>query len=174
MKKLKGVIFVLAGLFLLVTLISLLMPGRVVVTRGVPVTGDSSKIFAEVSDLKNWLHWQPAFQQDSAAITFSAVTDADGSSAEWLSNGKKNKLVITEKKYPYVKMALQREGDNDVTNILSLMPIQEQGNIQVQWESITKLKWYPWEKFGGIFVEKMSGPGYEAALQNLKSYIGSH
>lgn len=174
MKLIKGVLFVLVGLFIMVTLISLLIPSRVVVTRAVPVTGDSLKIFDEVSDLKKWKDWQPVFQADSANIRYSTVTDNINSSAEWETNGKKNRVVITEKKYPVVKLALQREGENEVENIISLMPVQEQGNMQVQWTSVTKLKWYPWEKFGGIFLEKITGPGYEAALKSLKDYLETH
>ena len=174
MKMIKGVVFVLAGLFLLVTLISLLMPSKVVVVRGVSMHGDSVKIFNQIADLKNWKNWQPALKQDSAAVTYSAVTDQVNSEAQWSTAGKVNKLVITEKKYPYVTVALQRAGENDVQNMFTLMPVQEQGNMQVQWQSITKLKWYPWEKFGGIFIEKMTGPGYEAGLNSLKEYVESH
>ncbi len=174
MRQLKGIVLVLAGLFIMVTLISMIMPGRVVVTRAEPMLGDSLKIYSEVSDLKNWKHWQPVFKEDSAGITFSAVSNEVNSTAAWTSNGKKNTLVITEKKYPYVKVALQRENENEVMNIFSLMPVQEQGNMQVQWETITKLKWYPWEKFGGIFIEKMTGPGYEFGLKSLKEYVESH
>ena len=171
MRMIKGILFVFAGLFILVTLISLLIPGRVAVTRAVSVQGDPLKLFNEISDLKKWEDWQPVFKEHPAGLTYSAMTDRVNSFAEWTTNGKKNKLVITEKKYPYVKISLQRAGEHDVENLLSLLPVQEQGNMQVQWQSITKLKWYPWEKFGGIFTEKMTGPGYEASLQSLKKFI---
>ena len=52
-----------------------------------------------------------------------------------------------------------------------MFPVQEQGNMQVQWQAVVHLKWYPWEKFSGIFIEKMAGQGYEDALQSLKSYV---
>jgi hypothetical protein len=174
MKMIKGVLFVFVGLFLLVTLISLLMPSKVVVARGVSMHGDSVKIFNQIADLRNWKNWQPVFKENSAGITYGPTTDQVNSYAQWTTGGKVNKLVITDKKYPTVTIALQREGENDVQNMFTLMPVQEQGNMQVQWQSITKLKWYPWEKFGGIFVEKMTGPGYEAGLNSLKEYVESH
>jgi len=37
----------------------------------------------------------------------------------------------------------------------------------------TNLKWYPWEKMKGIFLDKISGPQYEEALKNLKDYCES-
>jgi hypothetical protein len=33
------------------------------------------------------------------------------------------------------------------------------------------MKWYPWEKAKGIFLDKVSGPQYEAALANLKKAV---
>jgi hypothetical protein len=171
MKLIKGAIFVFVGLFVMVTLISLLIPSRIVTARAVTVQADSIKLFNEISDLKNWKNWHPVFKADSTSLKFSAVTDQVNSTAEWTLKGKKYKVIIIEKKYPLVKINLQAEGENDVENMLTLMPVQEQGNMQVQWQSIVHLKWYPWEKFSGIFIEKMAGQGYEDALQSLKKYV---
>jgi len=49
--------------------------------------------------------------------------------------------------------------------------MQEPGTLQVEWRAITHLKWYPWEKFAGIFVSEMTGPGYQQALDALQKYI---
>lgn len=174
MRMFKGVLVVFAGLFLLITLISLLIPSRIVVTKSTTVQADPMKLFNEISDLKNWNHWHPVFKNDSTAMHFSSVTNGVNSFAEWNAQGKKNKLIITELKFPFVKIALQRAGENNIENILSFLPVHEQGNLQVQWMSVTKLNWYPWEKFGGIFIEKMSGGGYESALSSLKDYIETH
>ncbi|MBK7088132.1 MAG: hypothetical protein IPH56_04180 [Chitinophagaceae bacterium] len=52
------------------------------------------------------------------------------------------------------------------------MPLVEnQFGHQVQWRSFTKLKWYPWEKFRGLFLEKMIGESYKAALNALKTKL---
>jgi hypothetical protein len=171
MKLIKGAIFVFIGLFVMVTLISLLIPSKIVTARAVTVQADSIKLFDEISDLKSWKKWHPVFKNDSTLLSFSSITNQVNSSAEWAQKGKLYKLIIVEKKYPLVKINLQAEGENDVENMLTLMPVQEQGNMQVQWQSIVHLKWYPWEKFSGIFIEKMAGQGYEDALQSLKKYI---
>ena len=174
MKMLKGVIFVLGGLFIMATIMGLLMPGKVVITNAEPMTGDSAKIFEQVSDLRNWKNWQPVFKADSGQVNFSTASGQVNSFAEWTTNGKKNRLLIAEKKYPFVKILLEREGETDVVNIISLMQVQEQGNMQVRWDVITKLGWLPWQRFGGLFIERMSGPGYETALKSLKEYIEAH
>ena len=61
-----------------------------------------------------------------------------------------------------------RKGENDVENIISVTAVNAGSEIQVEWRVLTKLKWYPWEKFYGIFIDKITGPGYELALNNLK------
>lgn len=174
MKVLKGVIIVFIGLFVFVTLISLLIPSRIVTSRAETVQADSLKLFSEIADLKNWKHWHPVFIQDSNKIKFSVTSTQVNDYAEWESNHKTIRIVIVENKYPSVKLLLQSQDENAIENILSLRQVQEQGNMQVQWTSITKLKWYPWEKFSGIFIEKLSGSGFQAALASLKTYVESH
>jgi hypothetical protein len=171
MKIVKAVVFVFVGLFILMTLISLLIPSKVVIATAKTVQADSVILFKEISDLKEWKNWHPVFKADSTGITFSEPSNEVNATAVWVTKGKENKIVITRKKYPEVEIAFQREGENDVRNILTIMPVYEQGNMQVQWQSITKLKWYPWEKFSGIFIEKMAGQGYDDALQSLKKYV---
>ena len=174
MKVAKGALVVFVGLFIFLTLISLLIPSHIVTTRAETVQADSIRLYSEIADLKNWKHWHPVFMQDSAKMNFSASSTNVNDFVEWNSNNKKNRVVISERKFPYIKILLQRDGENDMENILALREVQEKGNMQVQWTSITKLKWYPWEKFSGIFIEKMSGAGFEIALASLKTYVESH
>ena len=174
MKILKGALIVFIGIFIFITLISLLIPSKIVTARAVAVQADSVRLYNEISNLKNWKNWHPVFMNDSGNIKISNVGNKENEYAEWITKGKKNTILITAKKYPSVTFLLKREGENDSENTLSLMAVEEQGNMQVQWVSVIKLKWYPWEKFSGIFIEKMAGPGYEMALQSLKLYVESH
>lgn len=69
------------------------------------------------------------------------------------------------------RFLLQAEGENDVENEVVILPLPTQQAVQVEWRAITKLSWYPWQKFYGIFVDQLTGPGYEAALNNLKLFL---
>jgi hypothetical protein len=88
--------------------------------------------------------------------------------AEWSSKEKKNKLLITDLVSNQLKATLTRTGEKDVSYIISVTALKGSNDVQVEWRVLTKLKWYPWEKFSGIFIDKMTGPGYETALNNLK------
>ena len=169
MRSIKGFILALAGLFIMITLLSLLIPSRVMVSRGVVVNAAAPRLFAEITDLQNWKHWQPVFKVDSAKITFTG-----DSACEWVSTGKKNKLLITARSANQITTSLLREGENEVINVITILPLSDSNQVQVEWKALTRLKWYPWEKFYGIFIEKLTGPGYEDALDSLKAYVESH
>lgn len=170
MRLFKGFIIVLAGLFIFVTILSLFIPSTLVVTRAVVIHAPADKVFAQVSDLQNWKHWQPVFINDSAAISFDKDAQGVSSSCSWESKGKKNTMLITGRKANSLTATLSREGENDVLNTISILPLPDNNQVQAEWSVLVKLKWYPWEKFYGIFIEKISGQGYEDALNSLKTY----
>lgn len=171
MRLVKGFIIVLIGLFVFITIFSLFIPSKVSVTRGVMINAKADRVFGEISNLQNWKHWQPVFNKDSVLMKFD--TDAEGKSnvCQWDSKDKKNTLQITGKKNNELTATLSREGENEVLNTIRVLPLADSSQVQVEWHILIKLKWYPWEKFYGIFIEKISGQGYEDALNSLKNYI---
>ncbi len=170
----KGFLIVMAGLFVFVTILSLFIPSKLMVTRAVVINAKADLVFNEISNLQNWKNWQPVFVNDSANIKFD--TDANGisNSCTWVSNGKKNSLQITGKKDNTLSATLLREGEIDVRNTIRILPVTDSSQVQAEWSVLIKLKWYPWEKFYGIFIEKITGQGYEDALNSLKAYVEHH
>ncbi|HMI77291.1 MAG TPA: SRPBCC family protein [Ferruginibacter sp.] len=174
MRLFKASIIGLSGLFIFITLLSLLIPSKIMVTKAVAIHADAGKVFTQISDLQNWKNWQPVFKRDSANIVFGKDSTGNVSSIEWESKGKKNKFVITSKKDNAITASLLREGESEVLNTITILPVAEQNQVQVEWNALIKLKWYPWEKFYGIFIEKVTGQGYEDALNSLKAYVEAH
>jgi hypothetical protein len=174
MRLFKGFFIVLAGLFIFITILSLFIPSKLMVSRAVVINATAGKVFGEVSNLQNWKHWQPVFINDSSQINFK--TDANGISnyCEWDSKGKKNIIEITSKNNNSIAAILKRPGENDVQNTISVLPLADSNQVQAEWNVLIKLKWFPWEKFYGIFIEKISGQGYEDALNSLKKYVENH
>ncbi|MEO6671426.1 MAG: hypothetical protein ABIN36_18225 [Ferruginibacter sp.] len=168
MHKLKAFVFVLAGLFIIITLISLLMPSKVMTVRAVVVHADQRFLISQINDLGNWKQWHPVFMNDSNSIAIKNSSKGVNDFATWTTNGKLNKFLITESAANHIRASLMREGENDVANVISINPVNDSTTVQVEWRVLTTLKWYPWEKFYGIFIDKLSGPGYELALNNLK------
>lgn len=174
MRLLKGFLIVLAGLFIFITILSLFIPSKLMVSRAVVINSTADKVFSEINNLQNWKHWQPVFMNDSAKINFKTNTGGISNYCEWDSKGQKNIIEITEKKSNAISVLLKRSGENDVQNTISVLPLSDSNQVQAEWNVLIKLKWYPWEKFYGIFIEKISGQGYEDALNSLKNYVENH
>lgn len=167
-RLIKGFVLVLGGLFIFITLLSLFIPSRVMISRGVVIHASAQTVLAQVNDLARWKNWQPVFKNDSANIRFGS------NSAEWMSGNRKNVFTITEKMANGISASLTREGENDVLNTIRILPLSDSTRVQAEWNVLIKLKWYPWEKFYGIFIEKITGQGYEDALNGLKEYCERH
>jgi hypothetical protein len=141
------------------------------VTRAVVINTTADKVFSEINNLQNWKHWQPVFINDSAKIKFNTGADGISNSCEWDSRDKKNTVEITNKSHNSVSAILKRSGESDVQNTISVLPLADSNQVQAEWNVLIKLKWYPWEKFYGIFIEKITGQGYEDVLNSLKTYV---
>ena len=174
MRLFKGFFIVLAGLFIFITIFSLFIPSKLMVSRAVVINAGSGKVFSEISNLQNWKHWQPVFMNDSSQINFKTDSNGISNYCEWDSKGKKNVVEITNKNNNSIAAVLKRSGENDVQNTISILPLADSNQVQAEWNVLIKLKWYPWEKFYGIFIEKISGQGYEDALNSLKNYVENH
>lgn len=171
MRLFKGFFIVLAGMFIFITVISLFIPSRLMITRAVVINAGKQGIFSEISNLQNWKHWQPVFMNDSARMHCTRGINGITDHCEWESKGKKNSLTISIQNENSVSAILARTGEPVVQNTINVLPLANSNQVQVEWNALMKLRWYPWEKFYGLFIEKVSGQGYEDALNSLKNYM---
>lgn len=174
MRLFKGFFIAIIGLFIFITILSLFIPSHLMVSRGVLIHAKADKVFAEIGNLQNWKHWQPVFIRDSIQIQFDTDPSGISNSCTWVSKGRKNNFIITQKGEHVITATLLRDGENDVLNTISVLALADSNQVQVEWNVLIKLKWYPWEKFYGIFIEKITGQGYEDALNSLKAFTEDH
>jgi hypothetical protein len=173
MRFIKAFLFGITGLFIIITLLSLLISSNVKVSRVVIINNTSAgKVYQQVANFENWKNWHPIFTVDSAKLYFHppAIVGKD-SGCYIMHRGKEVIIKSIESDSTSVKFLLQSEGENDIENNIIITPLLSQNAVQVEWRTITKLHWYPWEKFYAIFIDKIAGPGYEAALNGLKNFM---
>jgi len=161
----------LIGLFIVITLLSLLLPSKIKVSRAVVINASHDKILSQLNDLKNWKNWEPMFGSDSVSIHFSEPSNQAGSVADITYKEKQAHVTITAIDSSSVKFLLQAKGENDIENEISVTTLDNNKGELVEWKSLTKLHWYPWDKLYGIFIDRLIGPNYEDALNHLKSFI---
>ncbi|MCW3092730.1 MAG: hypothetical protein JWP81_3799 [Ferruginibacter sp.] len=173
MRFLKAFLFGATGLFIIITLFSLLIPFKVRVSRALLINGTTAgEVYRQVAAIENWKKWHPVFTADSAKLFVQPPSAGQKDSIyKILQLGKEITISFIPANASSVKFLLQAKGENDIENDLFITPLSGQQAVQVEWRAITRLHWYPWEKFYGIFIDKLTGPGYEAALQALKMYL---
>jgi hypothetical protein len=77
-------------------------------------------------------------------------------------------MSLLESSPENIEISVSEENEKRKTYQFILLPNAE-GQTRLVWNVNTELGWYPWRKLGGIFLDKVTGPQYEAALQNLKN-----
>lgn len=173
MRSIKAFLAGLLGLFFIVTLFSLLIPSRVRVSRAVHINNTSvGEVYRQIANIENWQNWHPVFIMESARITrHDPGINGKYASAEIKHRGKKVIISMISADSAHVVFLLKSDGENDIENELVTATDSSQQSVQVEWRAITKLRWYPWEKFYGIFIDQLTGSGYENALNGLKNFI---
>ncbi len=163
---------VLVGMFAVITIIGLFIPSSVKVSRGTIVHIDSSNVYKELSDVKNWNQWLPWITADSGALVqTSPVTNATGSFFKWKGVKLNSEGTITLQSVKPDEILVLHEL-KDMNNAEGGFRIRSISNntTEVLWYMEYKLKWYPWERFFGIFVDKIIGSAFEQGLEQFRNY----
>ena len=171
MRSIKAFLIGLIALFAIVTLISLVIPSDVKQSHAVIINSTTGKIYTQIGNLKNWKNWQPIFASDSSAITFSDSKTGSNANCAITYKNRQINITTTAIDSTSIKFILQSKGEDDIENEIIITPVNAQNSVRVEWRALTKLHWYPWEKFCGIFIDRMTGPEYDESLNNLKKFV---
>jgi hypothetical protein len=158
----------ITGLFILITLISFLLPSEVHGRRGVVVNAPQDIVHQQVAVFYNWKNWHPEFAANNSNISYTDVGSSEHAKCRITVNGKATDYNITWNDVEKITVLQKRAGQNDIENIFTFSKDTATGGTYVDWKFISPLKWYPWEKFAAIFTESMTAPLYEQALDSLK------
>lgn len=169
MRYVKMLLTGLLGLALLATLIGLLMPSSVKVSRGVIIDADSVSVEAILMDQDHWKEWLPwTNQSQGILIQEKGERGKKGYEYRWESlDGKNTGLLTYQGKEPGLLLfSYEFKEMNKSQGGFRIRKIAE-GRTEVQWFMEYPLKWYPWERFYGIFIDGMIGSVMETGLQEL-------
>jgi len=174
MRLVKMFLFVLTGLFAVITIIGLFIPSSVKISRGIVINADSAKVYHELSDVKDWNKWLQWVTSDSGALVqLSPVTNQPGSFFKWKGLIYKSAGTITlqQIKPDVITTLFQLKDMNDAEGGFRIRSTgTAKQDTEVQWFMEYKLKWYPWERFYGIFMDHIIGPAFDKGLEQLKTY----
>ncbi len=147
MRVIKLGVISLVVFSLLITFISFLFPSHVRISKAIDINADAKVVMAQLSDTSNWKNWYPG--ADSAAVLpfIISVTDSSVLANTTLMNGRKG-----------------------ITG-LNIYNAAIPNAVTLQWYMDFHLRWYPWEKFSSLLLEKRYGTMMEQGLAKLKALL---
>ena len=168
----KAFLFGITGLFIVITLLSLLITSKVRTSRVIIINHTTvEKVFEQTADLKNWKNWHPVFKSGAIVINILDTSIGKNAACDIVYNNKTTHLIIMSADTASIKFNLQSNSTKDIENDMVISSIPQQNSVQIEWRVLNNLHWYPWEKFYAIFLDKITGPGYEDALNGLKAFL---
>jgi hypothetical protein len=162
MKFLKLGVLSAVGLFILVFIISLLMPSSVVVSRAVDINAPPDSVHHLVNDLSKWNLWLENYDSSKATVN----RNTQGKDVQLKMDN--TTVTIIESSSQSVKTMWQVGDAAPLPAVFEFIFHERSSTTTVHWQFNQKLGWYPWEKFAGIFSEKALGPFMDNSLQRLK------
>ena len=138
-------------IFGIITLISLLFPSHIRLSKATNLPNERSRIFTL---LKNEAAWHPAFSDSASALKKDLL----------------QRKVIQEND-PTLVTELKQEGRKPVISGLQLYGGPTSDSLTLQWYMDFQLSWYPWQKFSSLFYEQTYGVMMERGLANFKKQL---
>ena len=148
MRILKLGLISIIFLSFLITGISLFFPSRVRISKAIEISGTKEKVMQQIANTDNWRNWYPGID----SIKDIAITEKNDSSVRASISGPNSKKIELG------------------WNIYSFSTNQP---VTLQWYMDFHLRWYPWEKFSSLLLERSFGPRMEKGLTDLKRIIES-
>lgn len=159
MRLIKLAVISIVVLFLVITAISLLFPSKARVSRATDIHAPKEKVYALVNNISNWEKW---LQGGQKIQPLSKETEGKGAIAEIEGS---RVLILRNDADTIVTEWIGANGGKQ-TGVFVFM--HQQNVTTVNWYFEQKLKWFPWEKFGSMFNDKILGKALEDNLEGLK------
>jgi hypothetical protein len=146
-KLIKLGIISIVLLFVLVTIISLFIPSRVRISKAIDISGDKDELVRQISDTSNWKNW---FFGEHAPT---------------------RQLQITKRAVESITAESVNQRARPVTSTWNFTDYPGSGVVTLQWSMDFRFRWYPWEKFSSLLLEKTYGERMAASLERLKFMV---
>jgi len=150
--------------FLLITSFSLLIPSHVRISRAINIGITADSIVPVIGNVDRWKNWYPGF--DTLPLLVHPVP---GKVPE--GEAGKTRIRITACTDTLVTAALSTGSQRPVMQHWQLLTHEGQDSTTVQWSTVFRLRWYPWEKFSSLLFEKRYGAQMEQGLASLKKWL---
>jgi hypothetical protein len=152
----------------LVTGISLLFPSHIRISKAINIKADKAAVMAEIKEPSNWHKWYPGL--DSAKL-FYEMGQVKGVIVDNRDSAHPTLLKIQSIKNDEVTAKFIPRSLRPVDHGWKTLGDANADSITLQWYMDFHLRWYPWEKFSSLLLEKSQGTRMEEGLTRLKAVV---
>jgi hypothetical protein len=160
MRLIKLAIISFVAIFLVVFLLSLLIPSHVRVSRAINIDAPVDSVMPQLADIRNWKSWNAMLDNPDYKDVKYTENSFYSDQVQIVQTGVKADSVLT---------TWHQLSGRDIHSGMACFNFN--GVTAVQWYFDFKLRWYPWEKIGSIIFDKQLGPPMEKSLDNLKKKV---
>ena len=161
MRLIKLAIISAVVLFLIVLGITSLIPSHVRISRAVNIHVEPKYISQWAYDIEDWQSWNELVK----AIPPSKIQYRDH---QLITDSLH--ITVTYATADTVKTVWKSHSGREIAGVFTF---SKAGDLTiVQWYFDFHQRWYPWEKFASINLDKQWGPSMEKSLENLKNLVG--
>lgn len=168
MKYVRLLVISFLVLFLCITGISLFIPSHVRISRALNITAANDSVMAQVKDASKWKNWYPGL--DTAQLLY-VTGQVKGVILDASDISKPVTIIIDKTGANEVTAQFTPKKMKPVINGWSTIPYPGGDSLNLQWYMDFQLRWYPWEKFASLLLEKSYGPKMEQGLSRIKTIV---
>lgn len=168
MKYIKLAILSIVFLFLVVLLMSLFIPSHIRISKAVDIVAEKEVIMDQVNDPLKWKNWWPGLDTAKplyveGVLKGIVLDESDLARPVIILIDKKEENELTARLFP--------KRMRPVVIGWQTISYPNRNFITLQWYMDFHLRWYPWEKFSSLLLEKRYGVQMEKGLTNLKHIL---
>lgn len=166
---LKKILFILAGLVVVLLLIGFVLPGKLEVSKSVSINASAEAVFEEINDLKRWESWQYWNTLDpEMKITYSENTKGKGASYSW--DGPKlgvGNLALDES-IPNESISIKMDfSGNPASGVYSLQPDGEKTTLNFKFMNDQGMN--PIGRWINVFMKSEIEKSFDYAGEKIKA-----
>jgi polyketide cyclase/dehydrase/lipid transport protein len=172
MKKLKIVLGVLVGLFVVVTAVGFLLPSKVRVERSIVVNAPSASIYPLIANLKSgmtqWTPFGPEMDPEMK-VAYSGPDEGVGAAESWVGPRSGDGNLMITKADPARGIEYDMVTMQESFRLHGSMLCEPAGEgTKVSWVDTMEVIGNPYKRYFGIFHEGLMGGMFEKGLAKLK------
>lgn len=156
MRVIKLGIISLVFFTIFLTVFSFFFPSHIRISKAIDIRTEKDSLKLYLGQPAYWQKWYPG--ADSGKLIKNGIRTNDG-----------KELMIAGQTDSSINL-VSNSGKTSKSG-WNIFPGGTPDTYTVQWYTDIHLRWYPWEKFSGLLMEKRYGPMMEKGLDNLKALL---